>query len=209
MKCLLLDNYDSFTYNLRHILLELGVDTDVRRNDKISLDEVAVYDKILLSPGPGIPSEAGILLPLIERYASSKSILGVCLGEQAIGETFGAKLLNLKDVYHGICSDIRVLTREKAPPDRGESGSDTRILAKDRLLAGLEPCFRAGRYHSWVVSKVDFPACLEIMAVDAEAGHIMALRHRAYDVCGVQFHPESVLTPQGSKIIENWIGVVN
>ena len=186
MKCLLLDNYDSFTYNLRHILLELGVDTDVRRNDKISLDEVAGYDKILLSPGPGIPSEAGLLLPLIEKFAPEKSILGVCLGEQAIGEVFGAKLLNLKDVFHGVCSDIRT-------------------VAKEPLFAGLEPRFRAGRYHSWVVSKGEFPDCLEITAVDIETGNIMALRHRTYDVRGVQFHPESVLTPQGKKIIENWI----
>ena len=188
MKCLLLDNYDSFTYNLRHIILELGVETDVRRNDQISLDEVAGYDKILLSPGPGIPSEAGLLMPLIERFAPTKSILGVCLGEQAIGEVFGAKLLNLKEVYHGVCSDIR-------------------IMAKEPLFAGLEPGFRAGRYHSWVVSKDEFPECLEITAIDAEAGNIMALRHRTYDVRGVQFHPESVLTPQGKKIIENWIGV--
>ena len=185
MNCLLLDNYDSFTYNLRHILLELGVATDVRRNDKISLEEVAVYDKILLSPGPGIPSEAGILLPLIKKYASSKSILGVCLGEQAIGEVFGAKLLNLKEVYHGVCSDIRVLVKEP-------------------IFEGLYPGFRAGRYHSWVVSDDEFPACLEVTAVDAEAGTIMGIRHRQYDVRGVQFHPESVLTPQGKKIIENW-----
>jgi len=185
MKCLLLDNYDSFTYNLRHILLELGVDTDVYRNDKISLDEVEKYDKILLSPGPGIPSEAGLLLPLIERYAPTKSILGVCLGEQAIGEVFGAKLLNLKDVYHGVCSDIRV-------------------FGKDALFEGLEPGFRAGRYHSWVVSKENFPESLEITAVDAEEGYIMGIRHREYDVRGIQFHPESVLTPQGRKILENW-----
>jgi len=186
MKVLLLDNYDSFTYNLRHILLELGVETDVRRNDKISLEEVDAYHKILLSPGPGIPSEAGILLPLIQQYAPTKSILGVCLGEQAIGEVFGAKLLNLTEVYHGICSDIR-------------------ILVQDTLFEGLFPGFRAGRYHSWVVAKNDLPDCLEVTAVDAEAGYIMALRHRQYDVRGVQFHPESVLTPQGKKIIENWI----
>ncbi|MDR2916675.1 MAG: aminodeoxychorismate/anthranilate synthase component II [Tannerella sp.] len=186
MKCLLLDNYDSFTYNLHHILVELGVDTDVRRNDRISLEEVEVYDKIILSPGPGIPSEAGLLLPLIKKFASTKSILGVCLGEQAIGEAFGAKLLNLKDVYHGVCSDIR-------------------ILVKDKLFDGLEPGFRAGRYHSWVVSKDELPECFEITAVDAEAGYIMGIRHRQYDVRGVQFHPESVLTPQGKKMIENWV----
>ncbi|MDR2773477.1 MAG: aminodeoxychorismate/anthranilate synthase component II [Tannerella sp.] len=186
MKCLLFDNYDSFTYNLYHMLQDFGVNTDVYRNDKILLNDVEVYDKILLSPGPGIPSEAGLLLPLIEMYAPTKSILGVCLGEQAIGEVFGAKLLNLKDVYHGVCSDIRV-------------------LAKDPLYDGLQPAFRAGRYHSWVVSKDDFPGCLEITAVDAEAGHIMGIRHRRYNVCGIQFHPESILTPQGKKIIENWL----
>ena len=208
MNCLLLDNYDSFTYNLRHILLELGVVTDVRRNDKISLDEVAGYDKILLSPGPGIPSEAGLMLQLIEMFAPTKSILGVCLGEQAIGEVFGAKLFNLKDVYHGVCSDIRILAKEKAPPSppiRGEVGSAIGIMAHEPLFAGLEPGFRAGRYHSWVVSKDEFPECLEITAIDADEGNIMALRHRVYDVRGVQFHPESVLTPQGKKIIENWI----
>ena len=186
MKCLLLDNYDSFTYNLYHILSELGVDADVRRNDKISLDEVEAYDKIVLSPGPGIPSEAGLLLPLIKRFAPTKSILGVCLGEQAIGEVFGAKLMNLKDVYHGICSDIRV-------------------LKKDILFDGLEPGFRAGRYHSWVVSKENLPECIEVTAVDAEEGHIMGIRHNQYDVRGIQFHPESILTPQGKKIIENWL----
>jgi anthranilate synthase component 2 len=186
MKCLLFDNYDSFTYNLRHILLELGVETDVYRNDKITLDEVEAYDKILLSPGPGIPSEAGLLLPLIRRFAPSKSILGVCLGEQAIGEVFGAGLLNLDDVYHGVCSTVR-------------------IKAKDPIFEGLEPAFRAGRYHSWVVAEEDFPDCLEITAVDAENGRIMALRHRRFDVRGVQFHPESVLTPQGKQIVENWI----
>jgi anthranilate synthase component 2 len=188
MKCLLFDNYDSFTYNLYHILSELGVDTDVRRNDRIAPDDVEAYDKIVLSPGPGIPSEAGLLLPLIERYAPSKSILGVCLGEQAIAEVFGAKLLNLEDVYHGVCSDIRV-------------------VAKDPLFEGLEPAFRAGRYHSWVVSKDGFPECLEITALDADAGQIMGIRHRQYDVRGVQFHPESILTPQGKRVIENWIRI--
>jgi anthranilate synthase component 2 len=185
MRCLLFDNYDSFTYNLYHILQELGIDTDVYRNDKISLDQVESYDKILLSPGPGIPSEAGLLLSLIERFAPTKSILGVCLGEQAIGEVFGAELVNLQEVYHGVCSDIR-------------------IVAKDRLFEGLEPGFRAGRYHSWVVSKKNFPECLEVTAVDADDGQIMGIRHRQYDVRGIQFHPESVLTPQGKKIIGNW-----
>ena len=185
---LLLDNYDSFTYNLRHILLELGASVEVRRNDKITLDEAERFDRILLSPGPGIPSEAGILLPLIRRFAPTKPILGICLGEQAIGETFGAKLENLTTVYHGICSDIR-------------------IIAKDPLFYGLEPAFRAGRYHSWAVSQNGFPECLEITAVDAGEGRIMGLRHREYNVRGIQFHPESVLTPQGKKILDNWLKI--
>ena len=148
------------------------------------------FDKILLSPGPGIPEEAGILLPLIRRYAPTKSILGVCLGEQAIGEAFGATLINLTDVHHGVCSDIKV-------------------IAKEPLFAGLEPGFRAGRYHSWVVSRENFPDCLEITAEDMEEKQIMALRHRTYDVRGIQFHPESVLTPKGKTIIENWLNTVS
>lgn len=186
MKILLFDNYDSFTYNLLHILKELGADVEVHRNDKISLEEIERFDKILLSPGPGIPEEAGILLPLIRRYAPTKSILGVCLGEQAIGEAFGATLINLTDVHHGVCSDIR-------------------IVAKDPIFEGLEPGMRVGRYHSWAVSKENFPDCLEITAVDTEEGQIMGLRHREYDVRGIQFHPESVLTPKGKTIIENWL----
>ena len=186
MKILLFDNYDSFTYNLLHILKELGADVEVHRNDKISLEEIERFDKILLSPGPGIPEEAGILLPLIRRYAPTKSILGVCLGEQAIGEAFGATLINLTDVHHGVCSDIR-------------------IVAKDPSFEGLEPGIRVGRYHSWAVSKENFPDCLEITAVDTEEGQIMGLRHREYDVRGIQFHPESVLTPKGKTLIENWL----
>jgi len=186
MKILLFDNYDSFTYNLLHILKELGADVEVHRNDKISLEEIERFDKILLSPGPGIPEEAGILLPLIRRYAPTKSILGVCLGEQAIGEAFGATLINLTDVHHGVCSDIR-------------------IVAKDPIFEGLEPGIRVGRYHSWAVSKENFPDCLEITAVDTEEGQIMGLRHREYNVRGIQFHPESVLTPKGKTIIENWL----
>ena len=186
MKILLFDNYDSFTYNLLHILKELGADVEVHRNDKISLEEIERFDKILLSPGPGIPEEAGILLPLIRRYAPTKSILGVCLGEQAIGEAFGATLINLTDVHHGVCSDIR-------------------IVAKDPIFEGLEPGIRVGRYHSWAVSKENFPDCLEITAVDTEEGQIMGLRHREYNVRGIQSHPESVLTPKGKTIIENWL----
>jgi anthranilate synthase component 2 len=186
MKILLFDNYDSFTYNLLHILKELGADVEVHRNDKITLEEVDRFDKIVLSPGPGIPSESGILLPLIQRYAPTKSILGVCLGEQAIGEAFGADLINLTDVHHGVCSDIRV-------------------LKPDPLFEGLGTSFRAGRYHSWVVSKEHFPECLEILADDFVEGQIMAIRHKAYNVRGIQFHPESVLTPEGKRIIANWL----
>lgn len=186
MKILLFDNYDSFTYNLLHILKELGAEVEVHRNDQIALDEIERFDKILLSPGPGIPEEAGILLPLIRRYAPAKSILGVCLGEQAIGQAFGADLINLSDVHHGVCSDIR-------------------LLAPDPLFAGLEPGFRAGRYHSWVVSRDNFPNCLEITAEDTEECQIMALRHKTYDVKGIQFHPESVLTPKGKTILRNWV----
>jgi len=186
MKILLLDNYDSFTYNLLHILKEFNADVEVHRNDKISLDEVERFDKILLSPGPGIPNEAGILLPLIKRFAPTKSILGVCLGEQAIGEAFGAKLINLTDVHHGVCSDIRVIDKDEP------------------LFNGLTSGFRAGRYHSWAVSREELPECLIITAEDMEEKQIMAIRHKEYDVRGIQFHPESVLTPMGKKIIENW-----
>ncbi len=187
MKILLLDNYDSFTYNLLHILEELGADVEVHRNDKITLEEVGRFDKILLSPGPGIPEEAGILLPLIRRYAPSKDILGVCLGEQAIGEAFGAKLINLTHVHHGVSSDIR-LTVNNEP-----------------LFDGLGENFTAGRYHSWVVSREDFPDCLEVTAEDTDEKQVMALRHKVYNVRGIQFHPESVLTPEGRMIIENWV----
>ena len=187
MKILLFDNYDSFTYNLLHILRELGTDAEVHRNNCIELDEIEHFDKILLSPGPGIPEEAGILLPLIKRYAPTKSILGICLGEQAIGQAFGAKLVNLAEVHHGVCSDIR-------------------IKRKDGLFEGLTSGFCAGRYHSWVVSKEDFPDCLEITAEDNE-GQIMALRHKIYNVRGIQFHPESILTPKGKEIINNWLSI--
>lgn len=187
MKILLLDNYDSFTYNLLHILNEFGCEVEVHRNDKISLEEVDSYDKILLSPGPGIPEEAGILLPLIRRYAPTKSILGVCLGEQAIAEAFGGQLINLSDVHHGVCSDIRIIARDES------------------LFSGMTSGFRAGRYHSWVVSWEYFPECLEVTAEDTTDKQIMAIRHRTYDVKGIQFHPESVLTPEGKKIIENWV----
>ena len=186
-KTLLFDNYDSFTYNLHHLLRELGARVEVRRNDQISLDEVDGYDQIVLSPGPGIPEEAGLLLPLIRRFAPTKRILGVCLGEQAIGEAFGAKLINLKEVYHGVSSRIQVVSKDEI------------------LFKNLPESFEAGRYHSWVVDEKDFPECLEITARDAEKGLIMAIRHRQYDVRGIQFHPESVLTPNGRNMIQNWL----
>lgn len=186
MKILVLDNYDSFTYNLVHIVKELGFkDVDVFRNDKISIEDVDGYDKIILSPGPGIPSEAGILLDLIKRYASSKSILGICLGEQAIGEAFGAKLVNLPDVHHGIDSSINV-------------------TEEDVIFNGMGKTFKAGRYHSWIVSREDFPIVLKITAVDDE-NQIMAISHKSFDVRGIQFHPESVLTPLGINIMRNWL----
>lgn len=185
MKILVFDNYDSFTYNIVHLLRELGENPDIYRNDKISLDIVDKYDKIIISPGPGIPDEAGLLMPLLKRFSSIKPILGICLGHQAIGETFGAKLLNLKDVYHGVSTPIN-------------------ILKEDYLFEGLPQSLEVGRYHSWVVDNKDFPEPLEIIASD-ERGNIMALRHKEYDIRGVQFHPESVLTPQGKKIIENWL----
>jgi len=186
MKILVLDNYDSFTYNLVHMVKELGYkDVDVVRNDRIALEDVGRYDKIILSPGPGIPSEAGIMLDLIRRYAPTKSILGICLGEQAIGEAFGAKLDNLADVFHGV-------------------GSPVKVVENDVLFEGVGNDFEAGRYHSWVVSGEDFPDALKVTAVDDD-GRIMALTHRQYDVRGVQFHPESILTPRGKRMIANWL----
>lgn len=186
MKILVLDNYDSFTYNLVHTVRGLGYDeVDVARNDKITLEEVDSYDKIILSPGPGIPAESGILLDLIRQYAPQKSILGICLGQQAIGETFGARLENLPEVFHGV-------------------GSEIRVTENDVLFRNLGDRFQAGRYHSWIVSRDGFPEELTVTAEDAD-GRIMALAHRRYDVRGVQFHPESVLTPQGKTIIRNWL----
>jgi anthranilate synthase component 2 len=186
MKILVFDNYDSFTYNLVH-LLEKVCDDEIAvfRNDKIALKDINAYDKILLSPGPGLPSEAGSLLEVIKNYAPSKDILGVCLGLQAIGESFGAKLKNLDSVYHGLATPIKLL------------GDD--ILFKDCPAA-----FKAGRYHSWVVDKQGLPDCFEITATD-EAGNIMAMKHKTYKVRGVQFHPESILSEYGEQIIRNWI----
>lgn len=186
MKILIFDNYDSFTYNLVHLVKELGfTDVDVYRNDKIALDDIAKYDKIILSPGPGIPSEAGLLLPLIKEYAGKKPILGVCLGHQAIGEAFGAELTNLEDVYHGVATQIK-------------------ITKPDYIFNSLGSEFEVGRYHSWIVSNNDLPECIEVTAVDNN-GQIMALRHKEYDIHGVQFHPESVLTPTGETIVRNFL----
>lgn len=193
MKILVFDNYDSFTYNLVHLVEKIiGEKVDVFRNDQIPLDNVEAYDKIILSPGPGLPSEAGMLLPLIKRYAATKSILGVCLGHQAIGETFGAELVNLSKVYHGVATPVNILTL----PGRSTANVD--------LFRGMQDGFLAGRYHSWVVDPKRFPDSLEVTARDA-SGHIMALRHKTYDVLGVQFHPESVLTPDGELIMRNWL----
>ncbi len=191
MKILVFDNYDSFTYNLVHLIAHLtGVQPTVCRNDEMELSQIKEYDKILLSPGPGVPSEAGLLLPLIKEYASSKSILGVCLGHQAIGEVFGAKLINLTNVYHGVALPMTV-----EPMLNGKPSS---------LYNGLPLEFEVGRYHSWVVSDDDLPACLNITAKDKN-GLIMGLSHSQFDVEGVQFHPESILTPNGETIIQNWL----
>jgi len=189
MKVLIFDNYDSFTYNLVHMVEKLlHQKVDVFRNDQITLDKVNEYDKIILSPGPGIPSEAGLLLPLIKKYAPTKSILGVCLGHQAIGEAFGGKLVNLDTVFHGVATPVMINMSE----------------IKNGLFKGLKETIEAGRYHSWIVSDENFPSELEITARDSN-GYIMALKHKTFDVHGVQFHPESVLTPCGEKIISNWL----
>jgi anthranilate synthase component 2 len=194
MKILVFDNYDSFTYNLVHLVEKIiGEKVDVYRNDQIALEDINVYDKIILSPGPGVPSEAGLLLALIKKYAETKSILGVCLGHQAIGEAFGGQLINLSKVYHGIASSVNIIP---------QNPRNTSVNAD--LFYGLTDGFLAGRYHSWVIDPVGFPRSLEITATDAN-GHIMALRHRTFDVLGVQFHPESVLTPDGEKIMRNWL----
>lgn len=185
MKIVIIDNYDSFTYNLSHLVKELGADVTVIRNDQFDMGEIAVYDKIILSPGPGIPSEAGLLLDVIKTYAGKKPMLGVCLGHQAIGEVFGGKLENLSEVFHGVATPCH-------------------ITAKDSIFQGLPTCITIGRYHSWVVSKNGLPDCLEVTA-ESEEGQIMALRHRQYDIHGIQFHPESVLTPEGKTIIKNFI----
>lgn len=188
MKILVFDNYDSFTYNLVHLVEKiLHQRVDVVRNDQLPLEKVKDYDKIILSPGPGIPEEAGLLLPLIKEYASSKSILGVCLGHQAIGEAFGGNLVNLSTVYHGVATPVNIVKR-----------------TNNDLYEGLPDTFEVGRYHSWVISDEGFPKDITITARD-ENDYIMGLRHNKYDVQGVQFHPESVLTPKGEIILRNWL----
>ena len=185
MKIVIIDNYDSFTYNLSHLVKELGADVTVLRNDQFELSELEPYSKIILSPGPGIPSEAGLLCDVIRTYAGIKPILGVCLGHQAIGEVFGGKLENLSDVFHGVATE----------------GTQ---FGNDPLFSGLPKRITMGRYHSWVVSKEGFPECLEITA-ESDEGQIMALRHKTLNVRGIQFHPESVLTPDGRKMLQNWM----
>ncbi|MEM6721198.1 MAG: aminodeoxychorismate/anthranilate synthase component II [Bacteroidota bacterium] len=184
-KVLVIDNYDSFTYNLVHYLEDLDCDVTVKRNDQLTLEEVDEYEKIILSPGPGIPDEAGLLKPIIAEYAPTKSILGVCLGQQAIGEVFGGSLTNLEQVYHGVATNVEL------------------SVADESLFEGLPKTFEVGRYHSWVVAS-PLPESLEATSYD-ENGQIMSLRHKEYDVRGVQYHPESVLTPHGKKMLENWV----
>lgn len=192
MNILVFDNYDSFTYNLVHLVEKIiHTRVTVRRNDQMELEEVKAFDKIILSPGPGVPVEAGLLLPLIKAYAPSKSILGVCLGHQAIGEAFGGRLINLSTVYHGVATPIQLQAAGRKPQ-------------VNDIFQGFEKELVVGRYHSWVINEEHFPEELEITARDQHY-YIMALQHKSYDVQGVQFHPESVLTPDGERIIRNWL----
>ncbi|HUX95114.1 MAG TPA: aminodeoxychorismate/anthranilate synthase component II [Bacteroidales bacterium] len=189
MKILVIDNYDSFTYNLVHILKELsGSEVDVFRNDAITLDEIGNYNKIVISPGPGVPDQAGITKSMIKHFGSSKSILGVCLGCQAIAEAYGGSLINLKKVYHGVETDVII--------------EDT----KEPLFKDIPVRFRAGRYHSWIVNEKDLPTNIKITAKDDE-GYIMGISHTSHDVRGVQFHPESVMTIHGKQMLQNWIKI--
>ncbi|WP_294634404.1 aminodeoxychorismate/anthranilate synthase component II [uncultured Bacteroides sp.] len=199
----IIDNYDSFTYNLAHSVKELGAETDVLRNDCFDIKELERYDKIILSPGPGTPDEAGLLLDVIRTYAGRKSILGVCLGEQAIGQVFGGKLTNLDEVFHGIQTQIRI-GNDELPDGKPVSNKQQLSLASDYLFSGLPSEILVGRYHSWVVDTEDFPEELAITALSPE-GQIMALKHRTFDIHGIQFHPESILTPDGKTILRNWI----
>ena len=185
IKTIIIDNYDSFTYNLSHLLKELGADVTVVRNDKFRIEDLEQYDKIVLSPGPGIPSEAGLMPQVIKAYAGRKPILGICLGHQAIGEAFGARLLNIGNVVHGVATTAHV-------------------TVQDYIFEGLDADLEVGRYHSWVVDDKDLPDCLEVTS-RSDDGYIMSLRHREYDIRGIQYHPESVLTPNGKDIINNWL----
>ena len=185
MKIVIIDNYDSFTYNLSHLIKEIGAEVTVIRNDQFTLNQLEPFDKIVLSPGPGIPSEAGLLLDVIKTFKGRKPILGVCLGHQAIGEVFGGTLENLSDVFHGVATE----------------GTQ---FSNDYIFDTLPKRITMGRYHSWVVSRENFPTCLELTAV-SDAGQIMALKHKNYDIHGIQFHPESVLTPEGKTIVKNFI----
>ena len=185
MRIVIIDNYDSFTYNLSHLIKSLGAEVDVVRNDQFQLADLESYSKIVLSPGPGIPSEAGLLLDVIRTYAGKKPILGVCLGHQAIGEVFGGQLENLSEVFHGVATPCH-------------------IVVDDPIFSGIDRDITVGRYHSWVVSNGNLPASLEVTAVSDE-GQIMALRHRELNIRGIQFHPESVLTPDGRKMLQNWM----
>ncbi len=187
MSIAMIDNYDSFTYNLVHLVKELGAEIEVFRNDQFELPELERFEKIMLSPGPGIPEEAGKLIDVIREYAGKKPILGICLGEQAIGEFFGGKLVNLSDVFHGVQTPAH-------------------IVSSDPIFNDMEKDIVVGRYHSWVVDAESIPPCLEVTCISDE-GQVMALRHRNYDIRGIQFHPESVLTPEGKKMINNWINL--
>ncbi len=184
-KTVIIDNYDSFTYNLAHLIKEIGAEVTVLRNDKFRLTDLEAYDKLILSPGPGIPREAGLLMDVITAYAGKKPMLGVCLGHQAIGEAFGARLENLSEVFHGVATE----------------GNQ---MGNDYIFKGLPPRITMGRYHSWVVATDGLPECLEVTATSDE-GQIMGLRHKTFDIHGIQFHPESVLTPNGRTIVANFI----
>ena len=186
MKILVLDNYDSFTYNLVHIIRELGFTMDIIRNDKIAIEDVKRYDKILFSPGPGIPDEAGIMKQVVKEYGSSRSILGICLGHQGIAEVYGALLYNIPKVLHGVTSRAIVIDKT------------------EKLFQGVPESFEATHYHSWAVVPESIPEELTVTAVNKE-GLVMALTHKRYDVRGLQFHPESILTEHGPKMIDNWL----
>lgn len=189
-KILIIDNYDSFTYNLVHLVNEIGLQCEVWRNDKFAIGDVEAYDKIILSPGPGIPSEAGLLLEVIEKYASTKSIFGVCLGQQAIAEVFGGLLYNLRQPMHGIATPVKVTDQN------------------EKIFKGLPRTFKVGRYHSWVVDENAIPDSLTVTAIDEADNSVMALRHNQFDVRGVQFHPESVLTEYGKELMQNWLSPI-